>query len=109
MYKEDRDKWEATAELKALEATSKQTDVAAGTISDWPVHGARQYVILMKNVGGEDLFESNCYKKAAKDHTKLNKLNKQLYTTLHSVVYRFAKEKKILHAYVHLLWPQPTK
>ncbi|KAJ3885892.1 hypothetical protein GG344DRAFT_82246 [Lentinula edodes] len=101
LYEEDRDKWEATAELKALEATSKRTDVAAGTISDWPVPGARRFVILMKNVGGEDLFESNCYKKAAKDQKKLHKLNDQLYTKLHDVVYQFASEKQILHADFH--------
>ncbi|KAF8827352.1 hypothetical protein F5879DRAFT_974348 [Lentinula edodes] len=101
LYEEDRDKWEATAELKALEATSKRTDVAAGTISDWPVPGARRFVILMKNVGGEDLFESNCYKKAAKDPKKLDKLNKQLYAKLHDVVYQFASGKQILHADFH--------
>ncbi|KAJ3861300.1 hypothetical protein EV359DRAFT_84465 [Lentinula novae-zelandiae] len=101
LYEEDRDKWEATAEFKALEATSKQTDVAAGTISDWPVHGARRSIILMKNVEGEDLFESNCYKKAAKDPNKLDNLNKQLYAELHNVVYQFAKEKQILHADFH--------
>ncbi|KAJ3809475.1 hypothetical protein EV368DRAFT_67806 [Lentinula lateritia] len=98
LYEEDRDKWEATAELKALEATSKSTDVAAGTISDWPVQGAKRFVILMKIVEGEDIFESNCYKKAAKDREKLDNLNQQLYNKLHNVVYQFAKEKQILHA-----------
>ncbi|KAJ3794849.1 hypothetical protein GGU11DRAFT_794477 [Lentinula aff. detonsa] len=97
---EELDKWEAHAEVKALQATAKSShEFDYGKKYGWPVAYDFRPVIVMNYVEGVDIVDSEQYQNAPRKEQK--KMEKQYMKLLQNEVYYYVKKKGILHADFH--------
>ncbi|KAJ3781746.1 hypothetical protein GGU10DRAFT_410408 [Lentinula aff. detonsa] len=97
---EELDKWEAHAEVKALQATAKSShEFDYGKKYGWPVAYDFRPVIVMNYVEGVDIVDSEQYQNAPRKEQK--EMEKRYMKLLQNEVYYYVKKKGILHADFH--------
>ncbi|KAJ3992591.1 hypothetical protein F5050DRAFT_1787924 [Lentinula boryana] len=96
----EMDKWEAHAEVKALQATAKsQFEFDYGKKYGWPVANNFMPVIVMNYVEGVDIVDSEQYQNALGKEKR--KMEERYIKLLRDEVYYYVKKKGILHADFH--------